>query len=282
MLTKSHDTRYFDRMASSLGDKRQILELVKSGRVLDVGAGGGDLSEVLRLAGNEVWAVDGSEAAIERMNERYPEVNTTHALVADLLDHYEVESFDSIVCSSILHEVFSYSETPFASVVDAMIVFKKLLKPSGRLVIRDGVMPTDWLAPTQIRFKSDDVTDFLAMYEVDCPFYDVDGSGYQDVYLERVGVDLLAGTRASVMEFLYTYTWGWGSAEREVQELYGIMTEEQYVDLLGSFDFKVLSADQYLQPGYPENLKKVVDILDDEGNQIEFPSSNMVIVAEKF
>lgn len=285
MLTKSQDDVYFARMAASLGDKESILQFVEPGKILDVGAGGGELSEVLRLAGNEVWALDGSSAAIARISANFPEIHTVEAFSYEVLDIFPENSFDTIVCSSILHEVYSYGDPSNGSysvsaVLDALLAFYKLLKPGGILIIRDGVMPTDWNEQVTVHLKTSDSVKYFEMYKSQAPFYS-DTPGLRTVSFEKVSRNLFKGNLASAMEFLYTLTWGWNSAPRETQELYGIFTENDYCAVLETTGFVVEHSEQYLQPGYPQHLNGVADILNNFGNKHAMPSSNMIITARR-
>lgn len=296
MLAESQTDEYFERMKNSLGDKQKLLKFVKPGHVLDVGAGGGDLAEAVRLTGSTVTALDGSFQAIEHMNEEYPHLKTVQAYTSEMSELFEPETFDTIICSSILHEVYSYSEKSdkMDELNEALEIFNKFLKPGGRLLIRDGVKPNSWETEAFIKFIDKDGLKYLAMYSDESPFYDYDKSAIKidvnseinsqetnKVHFERISKNAVQGNLSSIMEFLYTYTWGWKAAPRETREFYGIMTEFEYRTKLESFGFIVQGSKQYLQKGYREHLKPLVDIFDSSGNEITYPSSNMIIVAEK-
>lgn len=283
MLTESHDKTYFDRMSTSIGDKVRILEHLIPGRVLDVGAGGGELSFALNSSPYyEAVAIDGSSAAIDRIRFNYPGIESHHSMVADLLDIFEESSFDNIVCSSILHEVYSYTpgnqEAKMDAIYEAFDIFHKLLKPGGKLVIRDGVKPDDWRKPVFWRLDGDYTEKFLEMFEKS-PFLTDEknmsaGSTENSIHIERApDTNVFFSDLGSAMEFLYTYTWGVGSAEREVQEFYGIMTENQYVNTLQDSGFVVEYNNQYLQDGYGKFLEAWLSV--------PLPSSNMIISGVK-
>lgn len=284
MLAESQSELYFTRMANSLGDKASILEYLVPGRILDVGAGGGELAHVISEMGNKVYALDGSPQAINHIRNNFPDLEAVEAFTHDLVDKFTPGFFDTIVCSSILHEVFSYGnkgEPSEEALTQAIKDFFTILKPGGRLIIRDGVMPYNWGESTYIEFKDDTGEEFLDTYKSLSPFYS-DTKGYRTVHIENgVKENSFECNMGSLMEFLYTYTWGVEAAERETQELYGVHTEEEYIDLLESYGFFVSLSYQYLQPGYPKHLKDKVSIYDYEGRNLPYPSSNMVIVAEK-
>lgn len=287
MLTKSHDSTYFARMAASLGDKEKLLEFVSQGKILDVGAGGGELAEELRLRGNEVYALDGSSEAIKRIEENFPKVHAVTGYTHELDALFEPASFDTIICSSILHEIYSYGDPvngtySIRSVMDTLASFFKLLKPGGVLLIRDGIMPTNWDEEIRMELKNSDSVKFLEMYEKAAPFYS-ETPDFRRVSFEEVSGNssTYKGSMASAMEFLFTMTWGWASAERETQELYGIFTESGYRLALSVNGFDVEHSTQYLQPGYPRHLDGVADIFDSVGNKKNLPSSNAIFVARR-
>lgn len=294
MLAESHTGTYFDRMESSLGDKKNLLKYIRPGRILDVGAGGGDLAEAMRLLGNDVTALDGSSKAIERIKENYPHLNTIEADTADLEYIYEPETFDTIVCSSILHEVYSYSidrhnkgfeMTNMDVINETLETFYNLLKPGGKLLIRDGVKPDNWENMAMVKFVNEeskkDAKKFLAFFMNNSPFEYSEKVDENNFLHFSTGKDYIKGNLQSIMEFLYTYTWGWESAEREVLELYGIMTEGEYCSTLREKGFEIETSYQYLQPGYKEHLDPFVELVSEYGHEIDYPSSNMIIVAGK-
>lgn len=285
MLTETQDDLYFTRMKSSLGDKERLLPFINKGRVLDVGAGGGEFSEFLRLSGYDVVATDGSPEAVERIQLNFPNVPAAKVYSHHLPDVFAEQTFDSIVCSSILHEVYSYGGGKYArydldSVRSALFDFYKLLKPGGTLVIRDGVKPNDWQQQVIVHLKNDDSVRFLESYMKNAPFYshqpDEDA-----IHFEKLSEHSYKMNYRSAMEFLYTLTWGWSSASREIQELYGVFTEKEYSEEISDKGFTVVHSEQYLQPGYPEHLNPVADISDRMGRSIALPSSNMIIVARR-
>lgn len=284
MLTNSHNDIYFERMASSIGDKINLVKHLVQGNVLDVGAGGGELSEYMRIANSyqngerEVFAIDGSSVSVERMNQRYPLVTSLNMMVDELLEYFGENSFDNIVCSSILHEVYSYGGYDIDKVHHALRDFHKMLRPCGRLLIRDGVMPTNHNDEVVLNFSDEkSIAEFLVKYQDIAPFYG------DQVNIKDYNNGSVVCNMRSAMELLYTYTWGMGSVEREALEIYGVMTQNDYMKAISDAGFEnIIEARQYLQPEYVTHLEHKVNITDAVfGFPVEFPSSNMVIISEK-
>lgn len=284
MISSSQNDEYFERMSSSLGDKQKIVDYLIPGIVLDVGSGGGDLAETIRLYGHEVYAIDGSETALKQCQKNFPNVHTVFSMVGDLRNHFSDHSIQNIVCSSILHEVFSYGDCgepayQLSTVEKVLQIFHRLLVPGGRLIIRDGVMPDNHSESGYIRFSGDGM-DFLDYYSSHAPFWLRNENNAYHVFLEKCSDNLVTGNMNSIMEFLYTYTWGWASAPRETQEIYGIATEESYMKLLHDNHFSNIYHEQYTQQGYVDHLTPLVKIYDKNFNTASFPSTNMIIVSE--
>lgn len=284
MLTISHNDIYFDRMSNSIGDKINLVKHLVPGNVLDVGAGGGDLAEYMRLAQahkygeREVFAIDGSKESVKRIKQNYPLVNSSELMVDELLAHFGENSFDNIVCSSILHEVYSYGGYDVNKIHHALNDFYKMLRPGGRLLIRDGVMPDNHEDDIVLNFADEqESAHFLLKYQEIAPYY-----GNQVNIKDYNNGSVLCNMR-SAMEILYTYTWGMGSISREALEIYGVMTQKDYVESVTRAGFnQIVEARQYIQPEYITHLEHKVTITDaDFGDRVDFPSSNMVIIAEK-
>lgn len=291
--THTLEARYFERMAASLGDKMQIVENLPpvvegfSPRVLDVGAGGGEFSHALEELGYTVVALDVSDDAIIRMRKTYPEL-TTVKLLANQAILLGKNSFDAVVCSSILHEVFSYgddvrSRGHISSIERAVQSFYSILKPGGRLIIRDGVKPENWNDTAKIEMlpghDNQVVHDYLRM----CPLSN--GMAYGDqghaVALTNIQNTTWLGNLHSCMEFAYTYTWGLGSYPRETQELYTPLTLIEYDELLKSQGFELEKSFSYLQEGYPVNLAEKMLLTNMMNEEISWPDSNAIWVARK-
>lgn len=287
------EERYFERMASSLGDKARLVDYLPPivdrahpPEVLDVGAGGGEFAHILSGAGYSVTALDANQDAIDRIGYRYPDLKLVRALANHAHDMGE-EVYDSVVCSSILHEVYSYGDDVHrmghvSSISRALESFRKALKAGGRLIIRDGVKPVNWDAPVEFEMLDGHENSSVEKYLAMCPFSN--GSAYgtsgTQIQLEHVEGKRWRGNLKSAMEFAYTYTWGEDSFPRETQELYAPLTLDEYKNLLNESGFEVEETSSYLQEGYPKFLKSKIR-LTQNGKEIPWPDSNAIWVARK-
>lgn len=295
-MRESHEleARYFERMAKSLGDKIRLVEALPpvradyAPRVLDVGAGGGELSHALAELGYDVVALDASDDAITRIRESFPEITTARMLANEAVNFGEA-SFDAVICSSILHEVFSYGDNihgkgDYASLTEALTGFYSILKPGGVLAIRDGVKPDNWADDARVRVIDGTGTAALELYLTMCPFANgvIEGPMGSIIALERENEESnwFRGNFQSVYEFVMTYNWGFKSYPRETQELYGVLTENEYVETLTQLGFTVEKHASWYAKNFDQYLPQVFEIETAEGVN-RWGNTNMIIVARK-
>jgi hypothetical protein len=154
------------------------------------------------------------------------------------------------------------------------------LRPGGRIVIRDGVMPPP--ATRRIQFLAADARPTFDLYVAQFEGRKIE---FRELAADRVEL-----SAADAMEFLYTYTWGPASFPYEVRELYGIMTYGDYVAALvhwcgGDAHARVVELPaelrSYLQPGYKTGLARKITLTDELDRAVELPDSNCLIVIEK-
>jgi SAM-dependent methyltransferase len=278
MPTAELEPRYFDRMGSSLGDKaRTVLPHLLGPSVLDVGAGGGELTAAIARAGFRASALDAAPDAITRLTALgvLQEVRQGYA---EQVPQLFAEPFDTIVVSALLHEVYSYGTSPdtgpplhgYDALALTLTRFRESLRDGGRLIIRDGVMPDRPLEPATI--------DGLAAADTEA-FHD---------YLRRSPHPLLralhlngrrvTGTRHAVAEFLFTLTWGIETFPREALERYQLFTPAGYGEYVGGLGFDLLHGEVVTQRGYVDALAH----LSVTSNDLPwFPATNGLWVFEK-
>lgn len=269
---------YYERMASSIGDKARMIPFLKGQNILEIGFGGGELLDILETNHFNAHGIDASEVSVSKVADRPYAENIVEAYADEILTHWKPETFDAVLLSSILHEVYSYGNRnghgrhSLGAVEETFDAINASLKTGGRIIIRDGVKSSNWSQPvilTMLNGDSQGVKNYLELQ----PF--------SDLSMEQVGPDIWAGNLQSVQEFAYTYTWGEQALPRESQELFGIMTLKEYADLLEKHGFHVIHAEEYVQQGYVDALSPKLSITTPEGEAVPFPSTNAVWVAEK-
>ncbi|MGX7628309.1 class I SAM-dependent methyltransferase [Bacillus thuringiensis] len=278
---------YLEHMNSSADDKRIILDYIKGDTIVDVGAGGGVMLDMIEeeTEDKRIYGIDISENVIDTLKKKKQNEGRSWNVIKgdaiNLSSSFEKESVDTIVYSSILHELFSYIEYEGRKFNHEVI--KKglqsayeVLKPGGRIIIRDGIMTEDKRLMRVIRFKDAGGMKFLEQY-------------VQEFKGRIIQYEVLADNTVKMpvndaMEFLYTYTWGEDSFVHEVQEQFGIFTPNDYKDFVkGIFGDKVniVQAMNYLQDGYTKHLSEKIEFTDESGNAVTLPDSTFFMVLEK-
>lgn len=268
-MFKNQDDRYYQIMRANLGDKARMLQHLpaRTEIVLDVGGGDGVLAE--ELMGSQdvhVTVVDASPESVQRVKANG--VGDAIEAYADELYKTGYGQVDAILASSVVHEIFSYGNAAqkkgkIENVLDFLKSAYDILRPGGRLIIRDGVSPSR----TQIGhlfFPADKAADVLK-FQARSPFYGDRAQGKdRRIDFERVSAGTYEGTHASLVEFIFTWTWGKGSFDREVQEYLNVFSLEEFTELAESIGFRRRVAKQYVQFGYQRALE-------DKGVSLDFP-----------
>ncbi|MCY9262652.1 class I SAM-dependent methyltransferase [Bacillus haynesii] len=282
-----NEAAYLSDMNGAEDYKKKIADYAVGERMLDIGAGGGVMLDLLtdQHPEAEVIGIDLSVNVIEELQKRkVREHKPWHVKQADALDlpeYFEQESVDTIVFSSILHELFSYipyEGKKFNHLVIAQALKSSfdILKPGGRIIIRDGIMTENKEETRRIRFKDPDGMDFLNRY-----VHDFKGRKVQILEAEKDTAVLFVN---DAMEFLYTYTWGEEAYPHEVQEQFGYFTPSEFrrcIEKELGERANILVFEHYVQEGYEEHLYPKIELTDRLGRRVPLPDSTCFIVIEK-
>ena len=284
----NNEDKYLSTMNDvTLSTKDGIIDYVSGESVVDVGSGGGILLDKLEstFPDKQVIGTDISTNVIETLNQKkHREGHNWNVMVHNFVDGTMEKEVGSIIFSSILHEIYSYTEGEngrfdIESVKHALQNAYDSLGKGGRIVIRDGVK-TKGNAVRKIRFKTAAGLDFFKNYVKDF-------KGLKDIPEDKKVLSIddktltVSGDINFIREFLFTYTWGTESYAHEVQEQFGYFTLDEYKSFFEELGAKIIVAKELLEPGYPDNLERYLDLLDENGDETEYPYSNCIIVAEK-
>ncbi len=292
-----NEAAYLATMNAARSDKARMLDFAKPGTIVEVGPGGGVVLELCaqRFKSSRIVGLDASAAVVEafaaRSQGRDLPFEMLHGDAFELPTIFGEGTLDTVIFCSVLHEIFSYVEwgEPKArfrlEAVDAIVAAAyRALKKGGRILVRDGVMPTDeprilelvdpsWRAGLEL---------FAATYEP------------RKIAFEPIGGDRVRLSQRDLFEFLTTYTWGPDAFPYEIREQRAVLPRAAYVErLLTACKAAVPSSDprevpvpaelaSYLQPGYPENIAPHVRIFDASGErEVPMPDVNGVWVIER-
>ncbi|MGM1048221.1 MAG: class I SAM-dependent methyltransferase [Bacillota bacterium] len=282
-----NEETYLQDMNSSGDYKKVILDYIAGSRVVDIGPGGGVMLDLIEEQMPEVRAVgiDISSNVIEALEKRKRlEGRSWEVVKGDALklrDYLEPGVVDTVIFSSILHELYSYIELGGSrfnpsTVAVALQSAYEVLSPGGRIIIRDGIMTEPEEQVRRIRFLEEDGMLWLSRYADDFKGRKI---AYQKLSDNEVSMPV-----NDAMEFLYTYTWGEEAYVHEVQEQFGYFTPSQYESViretLGS-EAKIVVSRHFLQEGYTEALTGRIQLMDETGNPASLPDSTCLIVIEK-
>ena len=267
--------------------KDGIIDYVVGDTVVDVGSGGGILLDKLesKYPKKTVLGTDISTNVIETLNQKKQrEGHNWNVQVHNFVDTKLDSLVDSIIFSSILHEIYSYTDGQngrfdIESVKSALSNAFDSLNKGGRIIIRDGVK-TVGKDIRKIRFNSPSGLDFFKNYIRDF-------GGLKDIPEDKKVLNIdddsltVVGDINLIREFLFTYTWGNESYAHEVQEQFGYFTLDEYKEYFKNLGATIIYAEELLEPGYPDNLNKYLTLLDNNDNEVEYPNSNCIIIVEK-
>jgi len=265
---------YLQRMTQSISQSSKGLIpffAAQCKRILDVGCGSGILMNAIQAVNPEakIVGIDINQAAVDTCLEQNLDVR--NATLSDLVE--AGEKFDCVIFSSVLHEFSSYDEkTPFKvdPIVDAIEDASKIIEKGGFIIIRDGIREgrarKDEIVA--INFKNPEDYQWITRFKNEFP-------DYQDT-AECVAMNTL--TRENAKEFLYTYTWGEKSWNREVVERFGILTIEEWKDIVRECEFEIknlmISAEEYRKYLAPK-----IEITDAIERLLE--ETTMLLIAQK-
>ena len=278
----NNEEKYLSIMnASEESTKNSIIEYVTGQTVVDVGSGGGVLLDLLeeRYPDKRIIGTDIADNVLQVLEKkRKDEGHGWTVLRHNFVDGPFPEKVDAILFSSILHEVFSYTETEngrfeIGSVTTALRNAYASLNPGGRIIIRDGVKSKVDDSVIEIRFKDPEGMEFFRNFVRDF-------EGLKDIEDKKIEIleqeNKVKACTNYAREFLYTYTWGRQSYPHEVQEQFGYFTIEEFREFFEGLGAKIIRCDAFLEPGYVTHLSPKVEL------SVEtFPDSNCIVVVEK-
>lgn len=279
-LTQGRNFHVYSRqMDASVDQKLQdITPHIKEGIIVDKGAGTGLLMHILqaKLPDSIILGTDVSSHYTDESDD---------VIQVDARDQYFPDgTVDTIIFSSVLHEVYSYSGYVTGAVKDALKVAWDELKPGGRLIIRDGVAPP----------HPQDVWIGFGNNHTKAVFYrflkDFKGGLYENL-INNLPTSVFQNRQYFLVslwlanEFLSKkdYTTNW---DQEMNEVFGFWTKNGFVEILTGLGFSIQYTCSYCNPWILKNryAGKVTLRNNYQGGPsfaIQHPATTIVVVAEK-
>ena len=277
---------YLQTMNSAVKDKSIILDYIVGKKVLDVGPGGGVMLDLIEKTNPvlELYGIDLSQNVIDKLNQKKIDENHNWNVVKgdalNLSKYFKEEEIDTIIYSSIIHELYSYIEYDGKkfnkdTIKKSLIEAYKILSVGGRIIIRDGIMSEPKNQYRIIEFNNKDDISILDRY---CN--DFEG---REIKYEKINDNTVKMLINDAMEFLYTYTWGEQSYPLEVKEQFGYFTVSEYVEFIKENlpNCKIIESKSFLQNGYELNLLPKINIYYEDMNVVKLPDSTSIVVIEK-
>jgi SAM-dependent methyltransferase len=265
---------YAAGMEASAADKAKILKFVRPGVIADLGCGSGTVLELLhrKFRKSQLVGVDLSPEMVDRCAKRFPGAEIRrHDITLPLFDE---ASIDSIVLSSIMHEVFSYKGYDYSAVRQTLRHCAESLKPGGRLIIRDGLKPAREDV-VYLTFRNEAAFDKFVKFSLEF--------GSSEIVWKLVDTRVQVARR-DAMEFLtkYIYTENW---KYEVKEQFGVFNLVSWTEELRKVGLKVLHKESYLidwlrVTHWEKDVR--IEVKTTKGfRPTDYPHSTMILVGEK-
>jgi len=270
---------YVTGMENSVPEKVKLMPFVKEGLIAEIGCGSGAVLEILskNFPKSRITGIDVSEKMLKISRERKYSNNNIEVRLGNALEkNFDNESLDTIIFCSVLHEIFSYNNYKKETVEKAITNAYDMLKPEGRIIIRDGVKPEGSIVYLKVK-----------NLEVEKKFYRFSEEfGPHKVRYRKKHTknsELIAVKKVDAMEFLskYFYDENWNL---EVREQFGVHTKKEYENLIEHCGFKIVYSESYLIDFLKNKYLNDVNIFEKKNGiyvPTNYPDSTLILAAEK-
>jgi SAM-dependent methyltransferase len=193
------------------------------------------------------------------------------------------ESVDNVILFSTLHEI--YSDSRMETSLDVLRYTYRILKPDGRLIIRDGPKPNDETVYLKLHKKKIEklfyrfAEDFEPSSEKD-----IIKQGKYKFPFSKLDDGMIEVKLPDCFEFLvkYFYKENWPI---EVKERWGVLTPRQWKKTLKDLHFNLIYKNIHLIPYFQDLWKKdgieLYNRVNGKYVRDDYPDSHIILVAEK-
>jgi SAM-dependent methyltransferase len=267
-------------MDASLAQKvEDLVPWVLSGRIVDKGCGTGKLLVELsrRFPGASLVGVDLSREFLRRSDENTYAGGDVELVLGDAADQQLVDgSADTVIFSSIMHEIYSYSGYDRGRIDRALASAARELRPGGRVLIRDGISPD----PRDLLLDLMDAGTDAQLDRFAREFKHGQGAPFAAVERRDGAIRTVRLSAHLCNEFLckkdYLKNW-----DIEIHEEYGVLTVEEWRAALTRNFFDVRTITTYVNPWILQNrYQGHVRVTELDGTTF-WPATNAVIIGER-
>ena len=282
---KENYERYLRRMTESMkySTKGLIPLLAKnSNNILDVGCGSGVLLKAIENE-NKKAKLTGLDLNIDSINKLKKYNKKWKLFHMDFMDLENIK-FDTIIFSSILHEISSYNNDlskrfTYNPILEAFKKSNDLLEDNGIIIVRDGLLSSLKDRDNMLIVSFKDINDGMWLYKFQKDFKGFDNLNI-NTKIVKLGENKYLVSEGFLKEFLCTYTWGEESYPREINERFGILTKDEWLDLLKISGFRIETIIESKEE-YEKYLLPKINITYDSGNPYEYPNMTIMFKAQK-
>jgi SAM-dependent methyltransferase/nicotinamide mononucleotide adenylyltransferase len=271
---------YGAQMDASLVQKvEDLLPWVLPPRIVDKGCGTGKLLVELsrRFPGASLVGVDLSREFLRRSDENTYAGGDVELVLGDAADQQLPDgSADTVIFSSIMHEVYSYSGYDRTRVDRALASAARELRRGGRLLIRDGISPD----PRDVLLDLMDAGTAAQLERFAREFKHGQGVAFTAAATRDGAIATVRLSAHAANEFLckkdYLKNW-----DIEVHEEYGVFTVDEWRAALARNFFSVRTITTYVNEWIRQNrYQGHVKVTELNGTSF-WPATNAVIIGER-
>lgn len=279
---------YASGMNASVGDKAKILPYIKPGSILEVGCGNGTVLEMIseQFPDSHVYGVDLAAQLLGLAAQRKYD-GDVNLFCCDARKLNTIEGvpskFSTIVFCSVLHEIYSgflarsVEDDPAQDAFNDTMKFidhlcDEYLEVGGRLIIRDGIRPSDEMV--YVEFDTPEQRDTFFRFVDDFSPFKIEFSYYSKSNKIRM-------RSSHLFEFLtkYFYEKNWNI---EVTEQFGWADERVIGDALAEGEANMVEVkwERYTLDFLKNKWQGDFTMTNVNGDPY-LPDSTMIYVAEK-
>ena len=286
---RNHET-YGAAMDAALQVKLlDLLPFVVPGRVVDLGSGTGALVQALsyRFPQSAFDGIDLSVPLLRRAEDLTYGSESVRFLHGDVREPpLPAGCASTVIFSSVLHEVHSYQGYDVDEVRRALQNASRLLKPGGRLLVRDGVRPSGeyavhlWCADDDLTALGSTRDRFLRFSR---EFKGGPPEGGAPHSIDEAGRFVCALPLVNEFLTMKDYVEHW---DLEVREEFGVMTARDYGCEVQRWGLSIVHLREYVSPWIETNRYqgKVEIFRKEESGELQpepWPATNVVLAAER-